>query len=1543
MGTNSFGKECSTLVPHIADLLRDFPDVEHPLGAIALCLDAFEEILQYRSAILLSFCLGKREIGQERIAEFIRGSLFNPSHPPCLGDWNTLGSELISLITSRAKKGLTIPGSIREMVEPRSVPSECSGFCVRFKEQEKCEEDGFSDVGNLLVTKVRNSIREEMGPEIEEGLAEHQFKRDMKPDSGREIPIAVFLKTGKEFRNEWAHMPGKVAKDSQLVVSFFQAIRAYATMFSWPRIPLLFRRGSGSKKKSLIFRDGISEPWDGPTPETQIGEDVLIFDPEGAAIVLSPFFHVFDCARCSGSAAKPHVFSLNKFDPLGRPLFYHRHCGNLSPQQTVSGLIEMVNGTLEKSLKDSKGKTERAETVLVPNSRREFFRHEEFCIRLRINLDPSWRNPQVSIRQIREIENCIISRCERRKPAVANPLSVEFEVGLRFMKEGTVLLDRVWEALVEIPKGGKAESEQKTLPAIPFPKIGFDICERSRPRIFGRKDELEFLERKFSKTFRDSFAQFIFLHSPDRGSGKTAIVQAFLKNLQAEETDRNPVVIEVDVQSSEIPEQQHGAITELWRKMGKYYKEEKAEMLRERAKDDPHSDAMKGISDLEKILQDSSHMKSGIGPELADDGIETLEGGRPDVSARSASFRRLVTFFPDAVSLFGGDRPKVLFFKNLQFLTDESWAVLQATILKCKNRSVFFVATMSVSQESPATRKFLPSVRKALSENFSEREIPPLADDIPGELLVHLLEDRLEGGAMEFCRQALWPKGILPGLILAFSDQLRKFPGKITHQIVMEQYNKLNIGNLKLASAPSASFSGRARDILEIALVLGESFPIRDLELATRQLISDASGEEFAGAINELIKVAGILQERGSLLVFPDKPGRERLLEGIGNRLEALNLGIGLAFWGKIQETRDRLARKEIPDDDFRRLFPIAGNHFAAAGRKKEFLDCYAAAESDPAFRDDSRGPNLLDDLPNARDAIRFFQNALEIARRLQPGSSQFDEACRFRATRRLAKYYLQVGEIKRAKDLDDQYIEPGLEVGERFFDSINLLRTLSVNYYWHGEIGSAIEQVHRALRVLEGKFGSTPADTARLEETFLKLAMQWGIWERELGNFPLADRLLEASHDIALKRDWKFLSAEAFRSRGILLRKIGRLDLAKKCLENAVRQFGRLGRRSQAYGIFKTKIDQAFLAIQRGDLPEARHMLKGAKSELENGNDAIGESRLNQLEAEIAFQEGDLNRSETIAKNSFSEKEIIGDRMGMGTAKFLAGLISLEEGRIEDAGIAMKEAEKLLALSDQTRGPSRSEILTSVLEIRSGNLADARAHLEELDSRLEGRSFRSLSEEEDTWLKRVQKLRDSAPDQQTTRGESVAPGLPNHSPPAFPDSEEWVDLQLAWIELLLKERNVEEVSKRLATLEKSVSRGRKPHQARRLEFFRIELMKIREELPKALRQLKRTLEGIKLERHFEVECLNLQSCLFCLSGDPGEALKCAEAAARKASEIGFQAGEADALEKKGEILLGMDRQAGVREIWGRAMGLLREIGNDHGAEALQRKLVSLK
>ncbi|MBI2898505.1 MAG: tetratricopeptide repeat protein [Deltaproteobacteria bacterium] len=1213
----------------IGRLERISDELHEPLEATTALL--VESVVQLQASVLAAAYakLGAADGRADGAIKLLKG-------PPTLGTWCRCAQEIGAALTGD-RLAPVLPTSVRSVVaawQATSLPPEVHAFGDVVREL-KGKEDGVST-------------------------------RDVQYDNA-----AGFVRFYLDYRNLAAHGGRRWFEDhrAELAVPFARAVRALVEGMDWIGAIPVFRAQSVDAGGGAFVHAGIL--YAGDTPSTmqlplpfRLSDGVLVWDPAGAAVPFSAFYHVALCR--SPSCYGERVFAAHNDLDTARPKYVHVACGQVLEAPDASAAWREIFKVRERGGR-------RAGVVLdheLEPANRAVYMGEVFRIRYRVhNLgEEPITGVSVDLTLPPEVE-CVKESIARRD-SVPPGRQADFEYHLRSYEERRVTIPSA--CVRYTPPDGHEVSR-------PVLEIVVPMALNLFPGLVGRDRELERLREALAHA-RTGKLRFVTVFGQD-GVGKTVVLRTFLDELARRHGATLTILRTTCYEDTYEP---LGVVVDLFKRYLHYYCP--ADAVEKAVRDalgmtpaDFYGQEVAPtaiLSILAKVMGIDEPMLRRVADQ-DDFGEGMWDGGRRkelDAALRDM-FRRIA-----ARGML------VVYVESIDLMHRDAWRLLGDMVKRLASKPALVLACAASTPsggehgdkmlEHEKLRSTLLGLGAELIDlrPLSEAEMAALFDAV---LPRHEIDEAQKRAIIELAQGI--PSWLVEtiGVLVAQRHIVRErgawrnAPGTDDGAILhaFEHLVRLRYESLEPV----------LRRVIDNAAVLGKKFterllvalPVHDRTLRAMEL---SSLIRQLREIHHIIKEGDLLSDDERELEFAHSQIHKMIYSQIdpGVRRELHRLV------AELMEARSLRAKHEL----------ALANHWMRAAEPTRALPYLEAGAE-----------RMAKESLAYEEAIRCLARALRI---VEDQPSLRDENWVFDVTRRLARLNWLSGGIDESLRLDETNLDRGLRL-HRFRDVCDIHRIASITHSWRGQLDRAREQ---ALA------GRNLAARHQLRETEHKLELQMGGIEREQRRFREAEELFERCRGYARGAGLAWLEAEALRHLGILHRMTGERARARTCFEQALQLFDGLEGTSRLFGLGMTHDNMVRLLLQDGDLDAAELHLEKSLDARRKASDAIGLSRGLHSQARLLFERGRVTEARARIRDSIELKRKIDDDEGIARSWYLEGQILAEvdqwDAALEAFGAALGIYEQL----DTPWQAAQVRIDAARVHLATGRIDEAREAL---------------------------------------------------------------------------------------------------------------------------------------------------------------------------------------------------------------------------------------
>jgi tetratricopeptide (TPR) repeat protein len=999
----------------------------------------------------------------------------------------------------------------------------------------------------------------------------------------------------------------------------------------------------------------------------QLPLQTLVFDPEDAAVPMSPFYQVLSCKspQCLG----PRVFSAARDFAADSAVYVHSLCGTeaASATPTQEAWADVFRSQKEKGARPSGV----ISSLHIEPADRAVVTGEKFTVCYRVlNLGrEAIHDVAIHAELPRNVE--VVKQSKPQREELEAGQGVDFEFVLRTHEDGKFTIPA---GRLEYEPGAPAGEKKPNRVKRPLPEVNVPVVFRDFPMLVGRENELERLHQHWlhARTGRLRVAAL----AGNSGAGKTALSDTFLDELtnrahggatvlrtRCYEESLHPFsAIASLIQDYLLTHCDRAAVAPAFREVVGFKVEDA--LGREVLLTDL-------LAILARVTSESLTLRRSLDPATADLTSAWADGGR-----RAQLYAAVQDVFAHAST----QRPLVIHIDDVHVMHKDAWRLLRYLVRQLERRPILFLLSLGV---------------QAVSEEVAENVLPPEevrvvlrqlgADTIPlaplgQDKMLALFDALLPKNAVETAKKIAviefaqgYPSSLVETIrVLRAGGHITRRSGewrlegetedlvltRAFEDIIRQRYDSLD---------------GTVRRVVENAAVLGKRFP--------REMLAELPVDNDRRLLKmELNTVLRQLKENYHLL-------REEGGTG-GLEFEFTHPRIHELVYSQI-ETRTRreihraiallLEQKETPDQWCLEL----AFHWLRAGDRARALGFL------------EMGAERLEKSMAYEEAIRSLDRALIIVaerQELRDGGWMLD------TVRKLARLHWLSGNIESSIQLDRQNIERALELG-RFRDACELYRILSITYTFRGDAAKAwgTAEDGRALAAHHG-----------LSEQENKLSLQLGMLARDRRRFDEAEPKLVAARDYASRSGLNWLEADACRHLGILHRMKGDATRARECFDWAIGLFNGLSGFSRLFGLGMTYDNLAALDLQSGDIEAATQHLEKSLEYRRKGKDSVGISRGLHAQAKVLIEKGAILEARKLLEESLEIKRRMEDEEGIAKCRELEGQVCLMMNSWRAALEALENAATVYRRLDKEWTVVRVRVTMAEVHLAAGDVASA-------------------------------------------------------------------------------------------------------------------------------------------------------------------------------------------------------------------------------------------
>jgi tetratricopeptide (TPR) repeat protein len=1062
----------------------------------------------------------------------------------------------------------------------------------------------------------------------------------------------------------WEYLDGLLAHQAflerhagQVGPALAAELRAWLHQARWLwRYRVGFVSGDGDPRAGGGNRGAI---WEGLRPiatsvtcRERVAPETLVFDPAGACLPVTPFFHVFSCNHLSCQG--PRVFAV--LDRLDRSPRRYRHaaCGHT----VETSLLDVRWATLLRAPDPAQAAALVCLRARSPGPR-AIHCGEAFTVHHHVSNTTGHPVGQVSVALDLPAGVELLGPSPAPLPVLPPGGRVDLAFQMRTLEHGRLVIPpaRLTWRTADGQPAARLLSE-----------ISFPVVFGTPATFIGREAELARLRQAHDQATAGTL-RLISIHGA-AGVGKTALAQAFLAELLGQQRGETVVLKTRCVRDDQNAP---GAVGDLLKRYLHYYVDPAAvesavQAVRGRRLEHFFLRPVH-LFDLLKIFANAVGLEAPLLPRPAPEADLSSEG-RGDNDCRGELHAAVLDMFLHITSL----RPVVLFVDDAHFMHRDDWTLLRYLVRQLQGRSVM---VMAAAPPVPQVRgQHLPTLVRAKTESDAMQALrdlrfePILLQTLPEEDARLLLDVMLQPGAAieepvrkEIVRASHGVPAHLVGILreLHASGQLQRAQGAWRHSgplaLVLEKVMKRRYQALP----------ADLQALLQTASVLGQRFDPRllaELEIGGSRLTTTEISEA-AAQLSEFLREVDFGYEFVSDRVF------HLVYDGIDqSERQALH-----------RHAAQILARQNQGEA----ALGMLAFHWRRAGEIEQAIDCldlYAIhLEKNLAFD----------------EAIRALESIQDLWRRQTDTAKQnrlFDLVRRQSRLNWISNYR------ERAIALDRENVERGREL-HRFADVCEILRILSKSFFDLGRLEDARQHARDAY------------DLARRHElptAMHKANLQLALLDRDRRDYEGAERRLRecANHGRSAGEPW--LEAEALRNLGFLALKRGEYTAAEEHLECAVRLFEGLAAGAGRFGLRLAHQNRAALSEQLGQLETAEYQIRQSLRLREEAQDVTGLARGYHVEASILFKRGKLREARERLQESMRLKRRLEDDAGLVKSFTLQGHFEAETDQWAAAIESYRAALALLGRPGRTEDAVPIQIALTLVYCRWGRLPDAEA-----------------------------------------------------------------------------------------------------------------------------------------------------------------------------------------------------------------------------------------
>jgi tetratricopeptide (TPR) repeat protein len=328
-----------------------------------------------------------------------------------------------------------------------------------------------------------------------------------------------FLRYAVDYRNQKAHGGARWLERNigRLVGPLSESVLSLIDCMPWLGTPLFRTESVEATGPSFVHR---GEYYVGPVRRRclelplshRLPDGVLVFDPEGDAVPLAPFYVVMSCKACFG----PRVCTVLGDVGKPSPRYGHLDCGWRAEAPCEAEAWRTVLRPRAETSPEMRSVS--CEASVTPQGR-PVFMGEEFTVRFVV------RNPtHQAVRAVAldlPMPEATESLQEKAAvvPVLASGRQAEFEYCLRSFHEGSLVIPATLTYRV-------GDGSEVVRPVGPQPVL---VVFNEFPGMVGRRRELAAVEQTFSQVLTGR-ARTVLIEG-DTGLGKTVLAEEFLRRL----------------------------------------------------------------------------------------------------------------------------------------------------------------------------------------------------------------------------------------------------------------------------------------------------------------------------------------------------------------------------------------------------------------------------------------------------------------------------------------------------------------------------------------------------------------------------------------------------------------------------------------------------------------------------------------------------------------------------------------------------------------------------------------------------------------------------------------------------------------------------------------------------------------------------------------------------------------------------------------------------------------------------------------------------